>query len=657
MTMNIISPSQKISALYIAYFNRAPDAEGLSYWLTQASGVSAENLLRQISAGFSAHPQFQASYGALNNTQFVNALYQNMLGSAGDVSGVNYWVAKLEGGSTRADVVADFITGAMLTDLNAYRANTPGFTLADYDAALAKQNKLINKATVAVAFAEQLGAATNMGANPPADLTQSSAYQASQRILLGITDDSATANSKLTAISGLKSNANPVAAILTGATDLSAGNNPSDNSGHHVSVPTVDSVTLLKLGDSKVEALNSQQKWAASTVSYSFDAALPSDYVGESSNSTLSGNLTTGWQAFTPTLKKITVDIMTSVDELIATSFAQTSAGGDIRFNLVPTTKAAAGFAYYPGTTPLSGGDVFIDTAIDTKTLVSGGYGIKTIAHEIGHALGLKHPFEEGVTLSKSEDNRANTIMSYTDYQNVVPVFSLDSKGATVEYQSIYPDRFMVYDIAALQAIYGVDTTTRSGDDTYKYSISPFYATLWDAGGKDTLDLSATVNPNIVNMAPGSYSSINLLSVTAQAQEQKSVFHSQGQFGFDNWIDTIYSTHQTELYTGSKNLGIAYGAIIENVTGGPSSDTVYDNKVDNVIKTGGGDDTIHLGAGGYDIIEAGAGSDTVFLPIASSQASFQTLFNGLIRLTGTTFSADLYGVEKITFTDQSILLV
>jgi hypothetical protein len=55
--------------------------------------------------------------------------------------------------------------------------------------------------------------------------------------------------------------------------------------------------------------------------------------------------------------------------------------------------------------------------------------------------------------------------------------------------------------------------------------------------------------------------------------------------------------------------------------------------------------------------EAGAGSDTVFLPIASSQASFQTLFNGLIRLTGTTFSADLYGVEKITFTDQSILLV
>lgn len=93
------------------------------------------------------------------------------------------------------------------------------------------------------------------------------------------------------------------------------------------------------------------------------------------------------------------------------------------------------------------------------------------------------------------------------------------------------------------------------------------------------------------------------------------------------------------------------------MTGGPSSDTVYDNKVDNVIKTGGGDDTIHLGAGGYDIIEAGAGSDTVFLPIASSQASFQTLFNGLIRLTGTTFSADLYGVEKITFTDQSILLV
>ena len=359
MAMNAVSPSQKISALYIAYFNRAPDAEGLSYWLAQAGGVSAENLLKQISAGFAAHPQFQTSYGALNNSQFVNALYQNMLGSAGDVSGINYWVAKLEGGSARSDVVADFIAGAMLTDLDAYRANTPGFTLADYDVALAKQNKLINKATVAVAFSEQLGTATNMGANPPVDLTQSSAYQASQRILLGITDDKATANSKLTAISGLKSNANPVAAILTGATDLSVGNNPSDNSGHHVSMPTFDSSALLKLGDTKVEALNSQQKWAASTISYSFDATLPSDYVGELSTSTLSGNLTSGWQAFTPTLKKIAADIMTHVDELISPSFAQTSVSGDIRFNLVPTTKAAAGFAYYPGTTPPSGGGRF----------------------------------------------------------------------------------------------------------------------------------------------------------------------------------------------------------------------------------------------------------------------------------------------------------
>ena len=115
---------------------------------------------------------------------------------------------------------------------------------------------------------------------------------------------------------------------------------------------------------------------------------------------------------------------------------------------------------YFPGTTPSYSGDVFIDTAIDTSTLGAGGYGQLTITHELGHALGLKHPFEDGATLPTADDKHSNTLMSYTDYQNLIPVFTSSGSSVNVNYQQIYPDRFMVYDIAALQAIYGADTIT-----------------------------------------------------------------------------------------------------------------------------------------------------------------------------------------------------
>ncbi|WBH17322.1 M10 family metallopeptidase C-terminal domain-containing protein [Sphingomonas radiodurans] len=61
------------------------------------------------------------------------------------------------------------------------------------------------------------------------------------------------------------------------------------------------------------------------------------------------------------------------------------------------------------------------------------------------------------------------------------------------------------HDIAAIQAIYGVDTTTRTGntvygfnstarDDAYDFSLNTRpIVTIWDAGGKDTLDFSGGI--------------------------------------------------------------------------------------------------------------------------------------------------------------------
>ncbi len=125
---------------------------------------------------------------------------------------------------------------------------------------------------------------------------------------------------------------------------------------------------------------------------------------------------------------------------------------------------------------------------------------------------------------------------------------------------------------------------------------------------------------------------------------------------FDKFIDGVYSQQSSSIYTGTKNLGIAYGTIIENLIGGSAADTVNDNKVDNDIKTGSGNDTIVLGAGGYDTIDGGVGTDTVSLALTKSQVTYEAGSNGLIRLVGTPFAADLYNIEKLTFTDQTVTL-
>ena len=56
-------------------------------------------------------------------------------------------------------------------------------------------------------------------------------------------------------------------------------------------------------------------------------------------------------------------------------------------------------------------------------------------------------------------------------------------------------------DILAMQRIYGADTTTRKGNNTYTFdSAEAAIRTIWDAGGIDTFDLSAQTRPSYVNL-------------------------------------------------------------------------------------------------------------------------------------------------------------
>jgi Ca2+-binding RTX toxin-like protein len=96
----------QVFRIFQATLDRLPDTTGFDAW-SERLGTYEQSLLQVIS-GFTNSPEFRATYGALDDLQFVNLLYQNVLGRAGEAAGVANWVGALDGGASRAQVVLGF---------------------------------------------------------------------------------------------------------------------------------------------------------------------------------------------------------------------------------------------------------------------------------------------------------------------------------------------------------------------------------------------------------------------------------------------------------------------------------------------------------------------------------------------------------------------
>jgi sugar lactone lactonase YvrE len=96
--------------LYFATFLRVPDHAGLSFnaGLVRTGAVT----LPQLADFFTASPEFAATYGALDDTQFVTLLYNNVLARAPDPGGLAGWVTLLGSGYSRGQVLLGFSESA-----------------------------------------------------------------------------------------------------------------------------------------------------------------------------------------------------------------------------------------------------------------------------------------------------------------------------------------------------------------------------------------------------------------------------------------------------------------------------------------------------------------------------------------------------------------
>ena len=104
-------PVARVARLYEAALDRLPDQGGLNFWI---GAVQDGQPLSGLAQGFIASAEFQSRFGGATagDAAFVDQLYQNVLGRAGEAGGRQFWVGSLGNGVSRADVLVGFSESA-----------------------------------------------------------------------------------------------------------------------------------------------------------------------------------------------------------------------------------------------------------------------------------------------------------------------------------------------------------------------------------------------------------------------------------------------------------------------------------------------------------------------------------------------------------------
>ncbi|WP_363349558.1 DUF4214 domain-containing protein [Methylocystis echinoides] len=208
------TPQQLLLGLYAALYDRAAEMPGYSYWVDylrqqpDARGVTLANAhvgsttsqdAKALGQAFVTTQSafFDATYGRLSDPQFVEALYTNIGGNAGDAGGIRYWTSQLQGlrseglgtQAARAQIAGAFVQAMISYDIP---ANAASLSSSEFQAAVERQDSFKNKIAVSLAYANASGQ-TGGEILVPHSVTDA-AYQAAIRAIDHVTFDVRTVN-------------------------------------------------------------------------------------------------------------------------------------------------------------------------------------------------------------------------------------------------------------------------------------------------------------------------------------------------------------------------------------------------------------------------------------------------------------------------------
>ena len=201
----------------------------------------------------------------------------------------------------------------------------------------------------------------------------------------------------------------------------------------------------------------------------------------------------------------------------------------------------------------------------------------------------------------------------------------------------------MIYDVAAVEYLYGDITGANTGNTTYTFGDTDHQRikTIVDSGGTDTIDLSNSRHRSIVDLTPGSLSSVGY----ATEAEQEAYWAAEGYT-----LSSVQSfISPTQLFKGNDNLGIAFSATIENIIGSSGADQFTGNSAANVIEGNAGNDTI--AGGGGDDYAVFNGNYADYSISGSYASSYQVVDNNTAD--GNDGTDTISGVEFFEFADMT----
>ena len=349
-----------------------------------------------------------------------------------------------------------------------------------------------------------------------------------------------------------------------------------------------------------------------------------------------SGVYNNGFHDFSDAQKDAVIIALLEFEKVINVKFIEVAEEnnqvGTIRFGMSQDELGdnITAFAWQVDDYWSTAGDIWLDTNHNGADLGKGTYEFLTLIHEIGHAMGLAHPHEGGAQTLQSELDFINyTVMSYES-----PDWAYFGSGSNRDIT--ISDSLMVYDIQALQYMYGANNDYNSGNTKYEFDpTKPTSLTIWDSGGEDLLDFS--------NFNYGCRIDLN---------------------------DGAYSTIKYAGWNPVNNFGIAFNTFIENVSGSQANDTIIGNELDNEISGNNGNDTLYGGAGndvfnwaegsrgGTDTMYGGSGNDIYVLSNAGSDVVVELAQEGTdLVYTTTSYSAPSNVENVFGFGNQGSLTI